>query len=62
MLAAGVMTGRGVVWTASVTEVPLVLVKLTGLVLGLQFDAAGSPEHEIVMLDVYKGCGVNCSV
>ena len=52
MLAAGVVAGRGVVWTTSVTEAPLVLVKLTGLELGLQFDAAGSPEHEIVMLDV----------
>jgi hypothetical protein len=62
MLAAGVMTGRGVVCTVSVTEVPLVLVKLTGLVLGLQFDAAGSPEHEIVMLDVYNGRGVNSTV
>ena len=46
----------------SVTELPLVLVKLTGLVLGLHDDAAGSPEHEIVMLDVNKGCGVNCTV
>jgi hypothetical protein len=52
MLAAGVMTGRGVVWTLKVTELPLELVKFTGLALALHDDAAGSPEHEIVMPDV----------
>jgi hypothetical protein len=62
MLAAVVMTGRGVVWMLSVTELPLALVRFTGLVLGLQFEAAGSPEHEIVMPDVYTGFGVKSTV
>lgn len=58
--AAGVVTGRGVVVTLSATDAPLVFDKLTDL--EGQPEAAGNPEHDTVMLEVYSGCGVNWTV